>query len=131
AMSGRGGPVRLEDEEEMTGFGVASPYRMAGVPDATGGLGASGGLAEIGGQTMGTHWRVRCAGQWLGRLEGALPELEALFDRLIDLMSQWRGGSWLARSNGPPPGSRHTVPAELDCILDRGLEGADHTGGAV
>lgn len=114
----------------MTGFGVASPYRMAGVPDATGGLGASGRLAEIGGQTMGTHWRVRCAGQWLGRLEGALPELEALFDRLIDLMSQWREGSWLDRYNGSPAGSRHTVPAELECLLDRALEVAEQTGGA-
>lgn len=114
----------------MSGYGVVSPYRTLGGNDASVGVAGAGRLAEVGGHTMGTHWRVRCAGDAAGRLAQVLSEIEAVFEREIGLMSQWRAGSWVDRYNRAPAGSRHEVPADLAELLDRALRIAEQTEGA-
>lgn len=87
-------------------------------------------VPEIGGFTMGTHWRVRAGGLHDTDPSALKTGIEAIFDRIIVQMSPWQPDSWLSGYNGAVAGSLVAVPVETAGVLAAGIEIARQTGGA-
>lgn len=87
-------------------------------------------VAEIGGSTMGTSWRVKLAITPETDLAAITRSTEAVLRRIIDEMSPWEPASHISRFNAAPAGTWHTLPGCFFKVLSTALEWAERTGGA-
>ncbi|MBB3694277.1 FAD:protein FMN transferase [Sphingomonas sp. BK580] len=85
-------------------------------------------VERIGGETMGTTWRVRYAGRVAP--EAAAAAITARLAALVDQMSHWEPGSALSRFNDAPAGSWHELPADIARVVGLALALAERSGGA-
>jgi thiamine biosynthesis lipoprotein len=99
-------------------------------PHALTGLDPTARIADIGGATMGTTWKVRLA---------APPELDlvalrtAIVERLdiiVAEMSHWAPDSLLNRFNVAPGGNWVTLPPDFAAVMKAGLMIAERSVGA-
>lgn len=87
-------------------------------------------LAELGGETMGTVWRVRMAcppGLDSAVLEAAIT---ARLEEVLAQMSHWREDSVLGRFNRARGGEWFVLPADFARVLEAALDVAARSGGA-
>lgn len=98
--------------------------------DAAGPL-LGGQVHTVSGETMGTTWSVR----WVGA--PAAPDatwragLQATLDVVVAEMSHWLVTSDLSRFNRAAADTWHTLPQDFFDVLQRGLDVARASGGAL
>ena len=101
---------------------LLSPAALAGADPAL-------PIVALGGETMGTRWRVLAAMPW-GRAAEVEAAVLALLDRLVAQMSHWEPASLLCRFNRAAPGSWHALPPDFAAVMAAGLRIAAASGGA-
>lgn len=87
-------------------------------------------MVDLGGETMGTAWRVRLAeprGLDLAAVERAIC---ATLDGLTAEMSHWAAESHLSRFNRAPPGRWVALPPDFAVVIAAGLDVAVQSDGA-
>jgi thiamine biosynthesis lipoprotein len=82
------------------------------------------------GQTMGTTWCVKLCGPRLIDAVALQRAIQQPLDGVVAQMSPWEAGSPLSRFNRAPPGSWHTLPADLLQVLACALQVAASSEGA-
>ncbi|MEW9855020.1 FAD:protein FMN transferase [Novosphingobium sp. M1R2S20] len=87
-------------------------------------------VVELGGETMGTYWRVRLAAPrdfQQSLLETAIAER---LEQILAEMSHWRPDSLLGRFNRAPGGAWFTLPPDFAAVLEAALAVAERSGSA-
>lgn len=99
-------------------------------PAAMAGWDPSARVAAIGGETMGTAWRVQVA----AAPDASLPHLHAALQEALDgvvaEMSHWEPGSVLGRFNRASAGHWTALPPDFATVIAAGLEVATQSDGA-
>ena len=103
---------------------VAVPLALD--PAALAGLDPRAAVTTLGGDTMGTTWRVRVAGAADG-LGGAIATRLA---GLVAEMSHWDAGSLLSRFNRAAADTWHALSPDFAAVIAAGLDVAARSGGA-
>lgn len=107
---------------------IAVPARLgAAVLDA---FDPDAAVADFGGATMGTWWRVRLAlpaGRAVDPLRAAV---QARLDGLVAQLSHWDAGSDLSRYNAASAGSWLDLPPDFAAVVAGALDIAAQSGGA-
>lgn len=99
-------------------------------PRALAGLDSAARVMDMGGETMGTYWRVRLAappGCDSAALRGAI---QARLDTIVSEMSHWQPDSLLSGFNCAPAGSWTPLPPDFATVVEAGLALAERTQGA-
>lgn len=99
-------------------------------PRALTGLDPKARVAELGGETMGTYWRVRLAAAPdldLGAVRAAIVHR---LDGIVAEMSHWVPSSLLSRFNEAQGGSWTVLPIDFATVIETGLAIAERSEGA-
>ncbi len=99
-------------------------------PRALAGLDPAARVADLGGETMGTYWRVRLAAPPACDLAALRGAVEARLAAIVDQMSHWQPDSLLSRFNRAPAGSWTALPADFAAVVAAGLALAERSEGA-
>ena len=83
-------------------------------------------MVTLGGETMGTRWRVLAVRPPRG-IDAAI---RARLDTLVAQMSHWDAGSALSRFNRAAGGTWHALPPDLAHVVHMALEVASASNGA-
>jgi thiamine biosynthesis lipoprotein len=87
-------------------------------------------LVALGGETMGTSWRVRLAAP-PGFVRPALEQaIAARLEAILAQMSHWRSDSVLGRFNRAAGGTWIALPADFARVLEAGLDVFERSAGA-
>ncbi|WP_313441975.1 FAD:protein FMN transferase [Novosphingobium sp.] len=87
-------------------------------------------IVELGGETMGTSWRLRLAAPGGFDRGLTLRAIEARLEDIVAQMSHWRADSVLGRFNRAAPGVWIDLPADFAAVMTAALAIADITGSA-
>ncbi len=87
-------------------------------------------MAELGGETMGTGWRVRLSHPPGFDLAGLHRAIVARLDGLVAEMSHWAPDSLLSRFNHAPASSWVALPPDFAAVIAAALAVAERSGGA-
>lgn len=90
---------------------------------------ASTRMTELGGNTMGTSWRMR-AMLAPGAEAAVAKQLSQALDEVVAQMSHWEPDSNLSRYNSAGAGSWHRLPEAFSAVLGYALWAANASGGA-
>jgi len=99
-------------------------------PRALTGLDPKARVAELGGETMGTYWRVRLAAAPDFDLDAVRAAVVARLDGIVAEMSHWESGSLLSRFNEAQGGSWTALPIDFATVIETGLAIAERSEGA-
>ena len=99
-------------------------------PGALLGLDRGARLADMGGETMGTYWKVRIAAPPGLDLAPVKVAVESCLARIVAEMSHWEPTSLLSRFNASAGGSWLDLPPDFAAVMQCGLEIAERTEGA-
>lgn len=91
---------------------------------------ATGAIATLGGETMGTTWSVRLVAPARTDLHALHAAMQARLDLVVRQMSTWEPGSDITRFNHADAGTWHVLPAEFAQVLACALEIAEASDGA-
>ncbi|WP_239024879.1 FAD:protein FMN transferase [Sphingomonas corticis] len=122
-MPGQAGHDEAEGETMMS-VRIALPPAID--PAAFAALDPYAAVAALGGEAMGTTWRVLAVH----------PPAEAAalvawrLEKLVAEMSHWASASLLSRFNRAPAGSWHALPADFAHVVAAGMRIARASGGA-
>jgi thiamine biosynthesis lipoprotein len=83
-------------------------------------------VVALGGETMGTTWRVLA----VAPPPGLAAAIQARLDGLVAEMSHYDAGSYLSRFNRAAAGTWHALPSDFAQVMDTGLAVADASGSA-
>lgn len=89
----------------------------------------AGGVATLGGATMGTTWSVTAVGLAGARLADARTAIDATLDRVVRQMSTWIPTSDISAFNGSA-GEWRALPRDFAVVLRFALDVARASGGA-
>jgi thiamine biosynthesis lipoprotein ApbE len=87
-------------------------------------------VVSLGGETMGTMWRVLYATGDVPGAQAVGAAVQARLDDLVAQMSHWASDSVLSRFNRAPPGSGSVLPPEFATVIDTALRVAALSDGA-
>lgn len=87
-------------------------------------------VVTLGGETMGTMWRVLYATRDVPGAAAVGAAVQARLDDLVAQMSHWAADSVLSRFNRSAPGSWTTLPPDFAAVIDTGLRVAALSDGA-
>ena len=87
-------------------------------------------IVTLGGETMGTMWRVLYATCDVPGAQGVGASVQARLDDLVAQMSHWAPDSVLSRFNRSAPDSWCRLPPDFAAVIDTGLRVAALSGGA-
>lgn len=87
-------------------------------------------VADMGGETMGTYWKIRLAAQTHCDLAGVKAAVEARLATIVAEMSHWEPDSLLSRFNASPGGNWTALPPDFAAVIEAGLDIAERTEGA-
>lgn len=87
-------------------------------------------VVVLQGETMGTTWSVKLAGQLLPPLDVLEAGIRVELDRVVAQMSTWEPTSDISRYNNAAPATWHALPSELHSVLDYAINLARETEGA-
>jgi len=87
-------------------------------------------VVTLGGETMGTMWRVLYATRDVTGAQGVGAAVQARLDDLVAQMSHWAADSALARFNRSAAGSWSALPPDFARVIDTGLRIAAQSDGA-
>jgi thiamine biosynthesis lipoprotein len=114
--------------------GALAPGRIAVPvlldPHALTGLDPTARLADIGGETMGTYWKVRLAAPPALDLAAMRAAIQRRLDAIVWEMSHWEANSLLSRFNTAPGGTWTALPPDFAFVMKAGLAIAERSGGA-
>ena len=102
---------------------VISPTALAGGDPAA-------AIVDLGGEKMGTRWRVRLVLPPGIRPTAVRTAIEARLDGIVAEMSHWSPTSLLSRFNRSAAGQWTTLPPDFAHVMAAGLAIAAATGGA-
>ena len=110
---------------------VAGGGGVAGAGDHARADVAPAALRDIGGDAMGSTWRLR----WAPGVDGPAPEalraeLQALFDGIEAELSLWRADSTIRRFNDAAPGEAVAMTPHFRAVLEHALALHARSGGA-
>lgn len=107
---------------------IAVPHEIDATSLATWRRGAE--IVDMGGDTMGTTWRVKIASP-LGFDPAAMQRaIEARLEAIVAQMSHWREDSLLGRFNRAAGGQWFALPADFAYVLQAAFEVAERSSGA-
>ncbi|EIZ80946.1 thiamine biosynthesis lipoprotein [Novosphingobium sp. Rr 2-17] len=87
-------------------------------------------IVELGGETMGTSWRVKIAAPpGFDRAE-VLASIETRLEAVLAQMSHWRADSLLGRFNRADAGEWFTLPTAFAHVMTAALDVAERSAGA-
>jgi len=89
-----------------------------------------GVIVACDGVSMGTTWSVRLVAPDAAAQQRLQQGLQQQLDRIVAQMSHWQADSELARFNGAPAGSWHTLAPAFFDVLSFALDVARDSGGA-
>lgn len=98
-------------------------------PDAVA-SGDSAAVVTLGGETMGTMWRLLYATRDVPGAQRLGEAVQARLDDLVAQMSHWAPDSVLARFNRSTPGSWNALPPDFAAVMDTALRIAGLSDGA-
>jgi thiamine biosynthesis lipoprotein len=87
-------------------------------------------IAEMGGETMGTIWRVKLAAPPGFDRAAMVAAIEARLEVILAQMSHWREGSLLGRFNRAQAGEWLPLPADFALVMAAALDVAERSAGA-
>ncbi|MXP25046.1 FAD:protein FMN transferase [Altererythrobacter indicus] len=87
-----------------------------------------GRSVSLGGETMGTEWRLSAVAPPTISDQDIAAALGAVFASVIAQMSQWEPDSELSRYNRGAPGSTHVISPQFHIVLDCALQIARVSG---
>jgi thiamine biosynthesis lipoprotein ApbE len=87
-------------------------------------------VVTLGGETMGTMWRVLYATRDVPGAQGVGVAVQARLDDLVAQMSHWATDSELVRFNRSAPGSWSALPPDFAAVIDTALRVAALSDGA-
>ena len=87
-------------------------------------------VVTLGGETMGTLWRVLYATRDVPGVQRVGEAVQARLDDLVAQMSHWATDSVLARFNRSAPDSWNVLPSDFAAVVDTGLRVAALSDGA-
>lgn len=87
-------------------------------------------VVTLGGETMGTMWRVLYATRDVTGAQGVGAAVQARLDELVAQMSHWAADSVLARFNRSAAGSWSALPPDFARVIDAALRIAAQSCGA-
>ncbi|MGF7154148.1 thiamine biosynthesis lipoprotein [Novosphingobium gossypii] len=87
-------------------------------------------VIELGGQTMGTSWRVRLGAPPGFDRAAVQRAIEARLEDILAQMSHWRADSLLGRFNRAPGGEWFTLPPDFAQVMEAALDVAERSAGA-
>ena len=87
-------------------------------------------VVTLGGETMGTMWRVLYATRDVPGAQAVGAAVQARLDDLVAQMSHWVADSVLSRFNRSAPGSWSALPPDFAAVIDTGLRVAALSEGA-
>ncbi|EJU10379.1 thiamine biosynthesis lipoprotein [Sphingomonas sp. LH128] len=87
-------------------------------------------VIELGGETMGTTWRIRLAPPPGFDRDAASRAIEARLEDILAQMSHWRADSVLGRFNRAGAGEWFTLPADFATVIETALAVAEQSAGA-
>ncbi|WP_428969077.1 FAD:protein FMN transferase [Sphingomonas sp. Xoc002] len=87
-------------------------------------------IVTLGGETMGTMWRVLYATCDVPGAQGVGATVQARLDDLVAQMSHWAPDFVLSRFNRSAPDSWCRLPPDFAAVIDTGLRVAALSGGA-
>ncbi|WP_319801067.1 FAD:protein FMN transferase [Sphingobium sp. B7D2B] len=99
-------------------------------PGALAGIDPGAPVQEIGGETMGTIWRVRFCAPPDVDADALKPDAQARLDAIVADMSHWAPDSALSRFGAAPAGQWTTLSADFAAVMATGLALAERTDGA-
>lgn len=99
-------------------------------PRALTGLDPKARVADLGGETMGTYWRVRLAATPDLDLATVRVAIERRLAKIVAEMSHWAPDSLLSAFNAAPSGSWTALPADFAAVIEAGLAIAEASDGA-
>jgi thiamine biosynthesis lipoprotein ApbE len=99
-------------------------------PDVLAGHDPAAAIVTLGGETMGTMWRVVYATRDPGDGEAIGAALQARLDDLVVQMSHWLPASLLSRFNRSAPGEWTALPPDFAAVIGTGLRVAALSDGA-
>lgn len=79
-------------------------------------------LASLGGETMGTTWRVHMALPRRTDLRTHHSRIDAVLSRIVAQMSTWEVESNISLFNSAEAGSSHSLPGDFERVLSCALE---------
>lgn len=94
------------------------------------GLDRGARVADMGGVTMGTYWKLRLAATPEIDLAAVKAAVEARLDGIVAEMSHWDPDSLLSRFNVSAAGEWTALPPDFAAVMDCGLALAERTDGA-
>jgi len=89
-----------------------------------------GPVHEMGGETMGTAWRVKVATPAGFDRHATIAAIEARLETILAQMSHWRADSLLGRFNHADAGAWCAMPVDFASVMDAALDVAERSGGA-
>lgn len=87
-------------------------------------------VIEIGGETMGTTWRVRLGAPPNFDPTALRAAIETRLEDILEQMSHWRADSLLARFNRAADGEWFALPRDFAQVMRAALVVAEKSGGA-
>jgi thiamine biosynthesis lipoprotein len=87
-------------------------------------------VIELGGETMGTTWRIRLAPPPGFDRDAASRAIEARLEDILAQMSHWRADSVLGRFNRAGAGEWCALPADFATVIETALTVAEQSAGA-
>lgn len=87
-------------------------------------------VVEMGGETMGTTWRVKLAAPPGFHRAAVATAIEARLEDILAQMSHWREASLLGRFNRADGGTWLTLPADFARVMEAALDVAERSAGA-
>ncbi len=87
-------------------------------------------VMDLGGETMGTSWRVRFALPAAVDVPALRAAITARLETIVAEMSHWSESSLLSRFNHAPPGSWIDLPEDFATVIAASLLVAERSGGA-
>ncbi|WP_149194917.1 FAD:protein FMN transferase [Luteimonas suaedae] len=91
---------------------------------------ADNAIADLGGETMGTTWRVRLSASRTRPLRPLHDGIQARLDAVVAQMSPWEPDSDISRYNRAPADTWHALPPAFLIVLQAALEIATISDGA-
>lgn len=91
---------------------------------------AAGSIADLGGETMGTTWRMRLSAPRTRALRPLHDGIQTRLDAVVAQMSPWEPDSDISRYNRAAPGTWHVLPPDLLAVLHAALDIAAASDGA-